>query len=121
MDYPPTKMRGARDATSAAIDALRDGTSFAVIAGTHVANEIYPGNGGLAVAGPATRGQAKDALRRLSAGGGTAIGTWLRLADRLLASADVSIRHGIHRRAQRARGAGRPAGRPGRLRGPVHL
>ncbi|MET9378920.1 VWA domain-containing protein [Streptomyces sp. NPDC003035] len=95
MDYPPTKMRGARDATSAAIDALRDGTSFAVIAGTHVANEIYPGNGGLAVAGPATRGQAKDALRRLSAGGGTAIGTWLRLADRLLASADVSIRHGI--------------------------
>ncbi|MFF9014975.1 VWA domain-containing protein [Streptomyces sp. NPDC014870] len=95
MDYPPTKMRGARDATAAAIDALRDGTSFAVVAGTHVANEVYPGNGGLAVAGPATRGQAKDALRRLSAGGGTAIGTWLRLADRLLASADVSIRHGI--------------------------
>ncbi|MEU9706838.1 VWA domain-containing protein [Streptomyces sp. NPDC047981] len=95
MDYPPTKMRGARDATAAAIDALRDGTSFAVVAGTHVANEVYPGNGRLAVAGPATRGQAKDALRRLSAGGGTAIGTWLRLADRLLASADVSIRHGI--------------------------
>ncbi|MFJ3585100.1 VWA domain-containing protein [Streptomyces sp. NPDC090127] len=95
MDYPPTKMRGARDATAAAIDALRDGTSFAVVAGTHVANEVYPGNGRLAVAGPATRGQAKDALRRLSAGGGTAIGTWLRLADRLLGSAEVSIRHGI--------------------------
>ncbi|WP_329120485.1 vWA domain-containing protein [Streptomyces sp. NBC_01353] len=95
MDYPPTKMRGARDATAAAIDALRDGTSFAVIAGTHVANEVFPGNGRLAVAGPATRGQAKDALRRLSAGGGTAIGTWLSLADRLLASAEVPIRHGI--------------------------
>lgn len=95
MDYPATKMRGARDATAAAIDALRDGTSFAVIAGTHVAKEVYPGNGALAVAGPATRGQAKDALRRLSAGGGTAIGTWLRLADRLLASAEVSIRHGV--------------------------
>ncbi|MFZ3570496.1 vWA domain-containing protein [Streptomyces sp. BH097] len=95
MDYPPTKMRGAREASAAAIDALRDGVHFAVIAGTHVAKEIYPGNGRLAVADMTTRGQAKQALRKLSAGGGTAIGTWLRLADRLLASADVSIRHGI--------------------------
>ncbi|KUL52794.1 MULTISPECIES: vWA domain-containing protein [unclassified Streptomyces] len=95
MDYPPTKMRGARDATAAAIDALRDGVRFAVIGGTHVATEVYPGNGRLAVADAATRGQAKQALRRLSAGGGTAIGAWLRLADRVLASADVTIRHGI--------------------------
>ena len=95
MDYPATKMRGARDATAAAIDTLRDGTSFSVVAGTHVAAEVYPGNGRLAVADATTRAQAKDALRRLTAGGGTAIGTWLRLADRLLASADVSIRHGI--------------------------
>ncbi|WP_371529129.1 VWA domain-containing protein [Streptomyces sp. NBC_01283] len=95
MDYPPTKMRGARDATSAAIDAVRDGVHFAVIGGTHVAKEVYPGNGRLAVADAQTREQAKQALRKLSAGGGTAIGTWLRLADRLLSSADVSIRHGI--------------------------
>ncbi|MCX4823135.1 VWA domain-containing protein [Streptomyces sp. NBC_01142] len=95
MDYPPTKMRNARDATAAAIDTLRDGTAFAVVAGTHVANEVYPGNGRLAVADPQTRTQAKEALRRLSAGGGTAIGTWLRLADRLLSSSDVAIRHGI--------------------------
>ncbi|TGB09236.1 VWA domain-containing protein [Streptomyces sp. MZ04] len=95
MDYPPTKMRGARDATSAAIDAVRDGVHFAVIGGTHVAKEVYPGDGRLAVADAHTRGEAKQALRKLSAGGGTAIGTWLRLADRLLASADVSIRHGI--------------------------
>ncbi|MFD7228016.1 VWA domain-containing protein [Streptomyces sp. NPDC059881] len=95
MDYPPTKMRNARDATSAAIDTLRDGTAFAVIAGTHVAAEVYPGGGRLAIADPSTRGQAKEALRRLSASGGTAIGTWLRLADRLLGSADVTIRHGI--------------------------
>ncbi|MEU6995289.1 VWA domain-containing protein [Streptomyces sp. NPDC046465] len=95
MDYPPTKMRGARDATAAAIDAVRDGVHFAVIGGTHVAKEIYPGGGRLAVAGAQTRDQAKQALRRLSAGGGTAIGTWLRLADRLLSSADVTIRHGI--------------------------
>ena len=95
MDYPPTKMRNARDATAAAIDALRDGVNFAVVGGTHVAKEVYPGGGGLAVADAGTREQAKQALRKLSAGGGTAIGTWLRLADRLLASADVAIRHGI--------------------------
>ncbi|WP_369389242.1 VWA domain-containing protein [Streptomyces sp. CG1] len=95
MDYPPTKMRGARDATAAAIDSLRDGTHFAVIGGTHVAKEVYPGGGALATADATTREQAKQALRRLSAGGGTAIGTWLRLADRLLNSDDVTIRHGI--------------------------
>ncbi|MFI6334580.1 VWA domain-containing protein [Streptomyces sp. NPDC050535] len=95
MDYPPTKMRNARDATAAAIDTVRDGVHFAVIGGTHIAREVYPGGGRLAVADAATRDQAKQALRKLSAGGGTAIGTWLRLADRLLSSADVSIRHGI--------------------------
>ncbi|WP_330175799.1 VWA domain-containing protein [Streptomyces sp. NBC_01498] len=95
MDYPPTKMRNARDATSAAVDTLRDGVAFAVVAGTHVAKEIYPGGGGLAIADAATRAQAKNALRKLSAGGGTAIGTWLGLADRLLSSVDVTIRHGI--------------------------
>ncbi|MET8566742.1 VWA domain-containing protein [Streptomyces sp. NPDC004783] len=95
MDYPPTKMRNARDATAAAVDTLRDGVHFTVIGGTHVATEVYPGGGRLAVADAATREQAKLALRRLGAGGGTAIGTWLRLADRLLSSADVAIRHGI--------------------------
>lgn len=95
MDYPPTKMRNARDATAAAIDTLRDGVHFAVIAGTHVATEVYPGDGALAVADATTRAQAKQALRGLSAGGGTAIGTWLKLADRLLGPADVEIRHGI--------------------------
>lgn len=95
MDYPPTKMRNARDATAAAIDTLRDGTRFAVVAGTHVAKDVYPGNGQLATADPGTKAQAKEALRRLSAGGGTAIGTWLRLADRLLGAAEVDIRHGI--------------------------
>lgn len=95
MDYPPTKMRNARDATAAAIDTLRDGVAFAVVSGTHVAGEVFPGDGKLAIADSSTRAQAKESLRRLTAGGGTAIGTWLRLADRLLASSDVAIRHGI--------------------------
>ncbi|MGK5733059.1 VWA domain-containing protein [Streptomyces sp. URMC 124] len=95
MDYPPTKMRGARAATAAAIDTLRDGVAFAVVAGTHQAKEAYPGGGRLAVADATTRQQAKDALRKLTPGGGTAIGTWLRLADRLLESSEAPIRHGI--------------------------
>ncbi|AWK08704.1 hypothetical protein DDQ41_06945 [Streptomyces spongiicola] len=95
MDYPPTKMRNARDATAAAVDTLRDGTAFAVVSGTHMAAEVYPGGGRLAAADATTRARAKEALRGLSAGGGTAIGTWLRLADRLLGGADVPIRHGI--------------------------
>ncbi|MEU9103608.1 VWA domain-containing protein [Streptomyces xanthophaeus] len=95
MEYPPDKMRGAREATAAAVDTLHDGTSFAVIAGTHVAKEVYPGQGRLAVADPATRAQAKEALRGLTSGGGTAIGTWLRLADGLLRQSPAAIRHGI--------------------------
>ncbi|UNO41967.1 VWA domain-containing protein [Streptomyces sp. MST-110588] len=95
MDYPPAKMRNARNATAAAIETVRDGVAFAVVAGTHQAAEVYPGGGRLATADATTRAQAKDALRKLRAGGGTAIGTWLRLADRLLTSADVTIAHGI--------------------------
>lgn len=64
MDYPATKMRGAREATAAAVDTLRDGTAFAVVAGTHLAKEVYPGNGGLAIADARTRAEAKESLRR---------------------------------------------------------
>ncbi|MEU9359697.1 VWA domain-containing protein [Streptomyces sp. NPDC048301] len=95
MDHPPTKMRNAREATAAAIETLRDGTRFAVVAGTHVAEDVYPGGGRLAVADARTRTEAKEALRRLAAGGGTAIGTWLRLAGRLLAASEADIRHGV--------------------------
>ncbi|MFD3310511.1 VWA domain-containing protein [Streptomyces sp. NPDC058656] len=95
MDDPPTKMHNAREATATAIDTIRDGVAFAVIDGTHVAAEVYPANGRLAVADPTTRHHAKQALCNLSAGGGTAIGTWLQLADQLFATADAPIRHGI--------------------------
>lgn len=95
MDYPPTKMREVMEATAAAIDALRDGVHFAVVGGTHQATEIYPAGGNLAFADARSRAEAKQALRKISVGGGTAISTWLRLADRLLHSADVGIRHAI--------------------------
>ncbi|WP_314175229.1 vWA domain-containing protein [Streptomyces winkii] len=95
MDDPPSKMRNARDATAAAVETLHDGVSFAVVAGTHHAREIYPGDGGLAVAGPETREEARNALRRLRSDGGTAIGTWLRLARRLLSTHQGPIRHAV--------------------------
>jgi von Willebrand factor type A C-terminal domain/von Willebrand factor type A domain len=95
MDYPPTKMRGARQATEAAVETVRDGVAFAVVAGTHKATEIYPGEGQLAIASNETRADAREALRRLTPSGGTAIGTWLRLAERLLGSSGADIRHGI--------------------------
>jgi hypothetical protein len=96
MDHPPTKMRNTREATAAAIDTLRDGVAFAVVAGTHEAVEVYPGGGALAVADGTTRAAAKQALRKLSPLGGTAIGTWLALAHRLFETRpDITIRHGI--------------------------
>ncbi|MFE0462624.1 VWA domain-containing protein [Kitasatospora sp. NPDC058965] len=96
MDYPPTKMRNARDATAVAIDTIRDGVAFAVVAGTHEAREVYPGGGELAIASSASREAAKQSLRKLTAGGGTAIGTWLTLADKLfLTRREIAIRHGI--------------------------
>lgn len=95
MNHPPAKMHHARQATAAAIDTVRDGVAFAVVAGTHVASEVYPGGGRLATAGPTTRAEAKAALGRPQPGGGTAIGRWLRLARQLLGSAELPIRHGI--------------------------
>ncbi|AUY49528.1 VWA domain-containing protein [Streptomyces sp. CB01881] len=96
MDYPSSKMRGAREATAAAIDTVRDGVAFAVVAGTHEAKDVYPGDGTLAVASDATRAQAKESLRRLTAAGGTAMGTWLAKADKLfLTRRDIAIRHAI--------------------------
>ncbi|MGX1975654.1 vWA domain-containing protein [Streptomyces kronopolitis] len=94
MDHPPAKMRGAREATAAALDAVRDGVGFAVVAGTHRAVEVYPGGGKLAVAGADTRARAVEALRALRTGGGTAIGSWLRLTGQLLSRAQ-GIRHAL--------------------------
>ena len=95
MDYPPTKMTEARAATAAAIDVLRDGTRFAVVAGTSTAWPVYPGDGSMAVAGERTRAEAKAALRTLRASGGTAIGEWLRLAERIFAASPAALRHAI--------------------------
>jgi 2-hydroxychromene-2-carboxylate isomerase len=95
MDYPSTKMSAARQATKAAIDAIREGVPFAVVAGTHVARMVFPTTEYLVPADKSTRAAAKAAVDRLTAGGGTAIGQWLALADRLFTGHEDAIRHAI--------------------------
>ncbi|MEV8441931.1 VWA domain-containing protein [Actinosynnema sp. NPDC051121] len=95
MRYPPTKLAAARTATAAAVDALRDGVSFAVVAGTDTARVVYPRTRGLVVADARTRAEAKRAVGVLQADGGTAMGRWLTLADELFAGFGDGPRHAI--------------------------
>ena len=95
MDYPPAKIAEARAATSAAIDVIHDDARFAVIAGTSTAWPVYPSDGSMAVVGDGTRAEAKRAVARLRANGGTAIGQWLRLAQAVFQTAPSALRHAI--------------------------
>jgi von Willebrand factor type A C-terminal domain/von Willebrand factor type A domain len=95
MGSPRTKIAEARAATVAAVDLIRDGVAFAVIAGTEKAQQVFPGDGRLAIADGQTRGLAKRAVAGLRSGGGTAIGRWLRLAHQLFGSYPAGIRHAI--------------------------
>ena len=89
------KIGQARAATSAAVDVIRDGAWFAIVAGTSTAWPVYPPDGSLAVADDRTRTEAKLAVRRLRANGGTAIGQWLRLANQMFQSCPATLRHAI--------------------------
>ncbi|HEX3540826.1 MAG TPA: VWA domain-containing protein [Acidimicrobiales bacterium] len=95
MNYPQTKLRAAQQATAAAIDCIRDGVWFAIIAGTRLAHQVYPSEGSLVPASAATRGEAKQAVAALQAQGGTAIGAWLALANQLFATIPAAINHAI--------------------------
>lgn len=96
MSHPPTKLRAAQQATAAAIDCIRDGVAFAVIAGAGEGYPIYPTDRGLVPASAATRAAAKEEVARLKVRGGTAIGTWLTLAKETFAtSRNDAIRHAI--------------------------
>src|SRR5215475_2303117 len=62
MRSPRTKIEQARAATAAAVDVIRDGVAFAVIAGTNKAQPIFPLDYGLAIADDQTRFLAKQAV-----------------------------------------------------------
>ncbi|QFG22826.1 VWA domain-containing protein [Actinomadura sp. WMMB 499] len=89
------KMAAAKRAAVAAVEALRDGVHFAVVAGANRPRMVFPQGERLVRADERTRQSAVRAVRRLDAAGGTAIGSWLRLADRLLAAHDGAVRHAI--------------------------
>ena len=106
MGSPHSKIETAMSATRKAIDRMRDGTWFAILAGTSHARMVYPELEGdadddavqlpaLARASWATRAQAKSAVTRLTPNGGTRISTWLALARRLFESQPATIRHAI--------------------------
>jgi von Willebrand factor type A C-terminal domain/von Willebrand factor type A domain len=95
MDYPRTKMSAAIRAAQTAVDTLRDGVAFAVVSGSARARMIYPPAEQLVPADARTRQEAKAALDQVRPAGGTAIGAWLSLADRLFAPHRDGIRHAI--------------------------
>ncbi len=96
MSAPRTKIAEARAATAAAIDVIRDGVAFAVIAGTDQAAPVFPPDGTLTMSTPQTREWAKQAVSGLLPGGGTAIGRWLTLAHQMFMSyPGATLRHAI--------------------------
>ncbi|MGH4014793.1 MAG: VWA domain-containing protein [Pseudonocardiaceae bacterium] len=95
MSVPPTRIAAARRATAAAIDTLRDGAYFAIVAGTDEAKLKYPSVRQLATANAQTKAEAKAVAAGLVASGGTAMGTWLTLARELLDSHPAAVRHAL--------------------------
>jgi hypothetical protein len=89
-----SKIRAARQATVAAIAELRDGVSFAVVAGNHVARQVFPPVG-TAVADAGSRSAAIRLVERLHADGGTGIGNWLMHVGALAREHPGSIKHAI--------------------------
>jgi hypothetical protein len=89
------KILAARAATSAAVDVIRDGARFAIIAGARRAWPVYPTDGSMAVADERTRAEARRAAAGLQIRGGTAIGRWLRLANEIFGSCPAVLRHAI--------------------------
>ena len=95
MEYPHTKIAEARAATAAAIDVVRDGVRFSVIAGTNTAWPVFPPDGSMAIANDASRAAARQAVTGLRASGGTAIGQWLSLARQIFGAYPAQLRHAI--------------------------
>jgi hypothetical protein len=89
------KLREAKRATMAAIDTLRDGVRFAVVAGHDEAFMLYPAYGSVVPATDAARADAKASVAEVTAGGGTAMSTWLLEAARLFPNEPGIIRHAI--------------------------
>lgn len=92
------KLAAAKQAASVAVDQIVDGTWFAVIGGSHLAHRIFPyPNARMAMVPmePAARAEAQRAIAAERATGGTAMSTWLALADETFQAAPTTQRHAI--------------------------
>lgn len=89
------KLNAAKQAARAAIETLRDGVNFAVIAGHRAADLIYPEAGHLVAVDDRTRAEAMEAVSRLRAEGGTRMGNWLNRAAELFDGVDEGVKHAI--------------------------
>ena len=103
MTDPPSKLAAVRDSTVKAIERLRDGTWFAIVAGRRNARVVYPaprweGTGPeplTVAASDQTRHEAREAVAKLYAEGGTAISTWLSTARHLFGARPDAIHHAL--------------------------
>ena len=96
MYSPPGRIRAAIRAAGLAVDQIRDGVPFGIVAGNHDATIVFPTWGtGLVVADPVTRAAAREAVRRLEPSGGTAMSKWLLTARDLFATCPMPRRHAI--------------------------
>ncbi|HEY0693439.1 MAG TPA: VWA domain-containing protein, partial [Kribbella sp.] len=91
-------IRAAQFAAQAALDQIHDGVWFAVISGNDRAALAFPPSPEpvMVKMDQFTRLAAKDAVARFYADGGTAMGTWLRLASRVFATVpSLTQKHAI--------------------------
>jgi hypothetical protein len=91
-------VRAAANAAQTALDQILDGVWFAVISGNDRAQLAFPPSPEPVMVrmDQFTRQAAKDAVARFYADGGTAMGTWLRLARRVFATVpSLSQKHAI--------------------------
>ena len=95
----PATMAAAKQAAQAALAEIVDGTWFAVVAGSDRAMLAYPkvsSGPGMVPMDATTRAEAARAIDQFVGSGGTAISTWLDLANTLFASVpEVTQRHAI--------------------------
>lgn len=85
------KIRQAKAALEATIDLLQDDSLFFIVAGSEIARVIFP-------LSPVTSEQkraAKQAVRQLTASGGTAMSTWLEKALLEFREAPGTIHHAL--------------------------
>ena len=92
-------MDAAKHAAQVAVDQIPDGTWFAIVGGSHVAQRVFPYPNAvqdMVRMEPGARFEAKRAIGSLQPSGGTAMSTWLALSDRLFATLPhVPQRHAI--------------------------